>query len=135
MIWIIGAALALAAAVWLLRRNVIVVTVDGPSMQPSYRDGALVLAWRVRGRRLRRGQVVMLAPEHEGPPAGRPGRLWLMKRVAALPGDPVPFLSGAVTPPGSIAVLGDNPEHSYDSRQEGFITLERVRAIVLFTVG
>ncbi len=136
--WVLVAVMA-GAALWWLRGRLVVVSVTGPSMQPSYPDGATVLVRRAKTART--GQVVMIAPEQEGPPSGRPGRLWLMKRVAASAGDTIgaglgPALSaGARVPAGHLVVLGDNASHSVDSRQEGFVALERLRGVVVFRIG
>jgi signal peptidase I len=56
---------------------------------------------------------------------------WLVKRVVAGPGDPVPAEVRAATnttvvPRGAVVLLGDNAEVSYDSRQAGFFPLDRV---------
>lgn len=74
---------------------------------------------------------------------GRRGRIeddwWIIKRVVALGGDPVPAeVVGTVAvspdgrvPVGSIVVLGDNREVSIDSRELGFIPGERVLGVVV----
>jgi signal peptidase I len=56
---------------------------------------------------------------------------WLVKRIAAGPGDPVPtsvraIVKVAVVPDGVVVLLGDNLRVSYDSRQAGFFPRERV---------
>jgi signal peptidase I len=130
--WLVAGVIAVAALlVW---RKLVVVTVDGPSMEPSYPDGAKVLAWRTS--RARTGQVVMVAPEIDEGPA-RVGRLWLMKRLVASGGEIVPaglepaLRPGDPVPPGRLVLLGDNPAQSHDSRQDGFVDASRLRAVVL----
>lgn len=111
--FVAGALAAAAGAVLLLRRRFVAVRVEGPSMEPTLRTGDLVLVRRIPLDRVRRGQVVVVArPAAPGHPR------WLVKRVFAIPGDPVPR-AGRV-PPGSLFVLGDNPDRSYDSRQFGY---------------
>ncbi|GAA1828666.1 hypothetical protein GCM10009682_54580 [Luedemannella flava] len=109
--------------VW-LRRSWMVLDVTGTSMEPTYLSGTRLLA--VRGARVRRGQAVVL--EHQGPDAAqRPpgGSDYLVKRLAALPGDPVPpsvrpMVHVDTVPSGQCVVLGDNPD-STDSRTWGFV--------------
>ncbi|POX48555.1 S26 family signal peptidase [Streptomyces sp. Ru72] len=140
-----------------LGRWLMLVTVRGHSMEPDLRDGAVVLARRTggraggggplagrrsgsAGRRLRVGQVVVLPVQLPdgarvvGPVAEGDG-LWV-KRVAALPGDPVPAgvpgCPGRV-PPGLMAVLGDNAASSTDSRTVGLVPVDVVVAVVLGT--
>ncbi|MFI0790866.1 S26 family signal peptidase [Streptomyces lydicus] len=144
-----AALLPAGAAAALLRHRFIVVTVRGMSMAPSYRDGDRVLVYRTT--RPARGRVLVVEqpparnrwpkpplPRRAGPgKAG--GRHWLIKRVAALPGDPVPQpLLRATAPPrpgpvpqGHLVLLGDNPEHSVDSRHFGFYPSERVLGAVV----
>lgn len=142
-------ALALAAAGWLwhLRRNRVLVSVDGSSMEPTYSDGDRLLLRRTRTASVHKGQIIAVAPEHvtdsDSPqiiPAETvaEGSLWYIKRVAAAPGDPVPTGVGALSdkvgelvPSGSLIILGDNPAESHDSREEGFVDAHRLRGIVI----
>lgn len=119
------AALGLGAlGVAVLRRLLIIVETVGSSMEPTYTSGTRLLV--VRGTEARRGQVVVL--EHQGRDARQrpPGAsAYLVKRVAALPGDPVPpnvraVVHVDVVPPGQCVVLGDNAD-SVDSRVWGFV--------------
>jgi len=104
-----------------LRRSLIVLEIGGSSMEPTFASGARLLA--VRGLGLRRGRVVVLAHRDRERPPG--SSAYLVKRVAAVPGDPVPpavrAVAGAdVVPPGHCVVLGDNAD-SVDSRVWGFV--------------
>ncbi|MFV2209049.1 S26 family signal peptidase [Actinomadura sp. LOL_016] len=133
-----GAAAASAlAALWWARRSLVVVTVSGTSMTPALRDGDRVLVRRRALHRVRRGDVVVLEPPLDGPylpgPPGSGGRFWNVKRVAALPGDPlppdVPGGDGTV-PAGTLAVLGDDPG-SVDSRMRGVFPGDRLLGVVV----
>ncbi|MEV6964525.1 S26 family signal peptidase [Hamadaea sp. NPDC051192] len=127
--------------IWdLLRRRLLIVTVDGHSMLPAYAPGDRLLVRRTPADRVRPGMPVVFRS-----PAGTPelstiadvadssrvrrmlpdDRL-LVKRVVAVAGDPVPARLSiadehARVPPGSLVVLGDNPAVSYDSREFGFL--------------
>ncbi|MFC4118146.1 S26 family signal peptidase [Nonomuraea zeae] len=115
--------LAACLAVWLLRRRLVIVEVQGDSMAPAYTDGDRVLVGR--NTRLRRDDVVVFThPEAGLDPAGRPGRAMLIKRVVAFAGEPVPHSGdpapyGGLIPEGHVYVLGDNPVNSADSRLFG----------------
>jgi signal peptidase I len=144
--FLVGTVAALIAAGWWARRQLVIVDVDGQSMEPTFRDGDRVLVRRIGPGQARVGQVIMLAPPAEpgvfGPGRSRLrtlGRIWVVKRLAAGPGQPVPgglapALTAAapgVVPEAHLVVLGDNPPESHDSRQEGFIPEERVRGVVV----
>lgn len=126
-------AVALAAgavALGWLRRHVIVATVDGPSMEPTFRDGERLLARRRRLSRLKPGDVVVLEP-----PNAFGGSQWVIKRVVALPGDrvpgEVPSSGRSVVPDDALVVFGDNRDRSADSRQHGFYSGRQLFGVVL----
>lgn len=131
-------ALAAAAAVWWgLRRLIVVVTVDGDSMLPTFATGDRLLVRRTRLDRLRRGSVVAVMLPPPAPPGGSPAepRTELMiKRVGALPGDPVPPgvpVTDASVPPRHLVVIGDNPHGSHDSRAVGYVPAEALLGVVI----
>jgi signal peptidase I len=135
-----GLAVAAGGAVWVLRRRYLAVRVHGPSMQPTLRSGQLVLARRTRLDRVRRGQLVVVAfpPDPPGVPPVPDNPRWLIKRAAALPGDPVPaevHASGAVpdatVPAGRLIVLGDNSAASFDSRRAGYFPGDALFGVVV----
>jgi signal peptidase I len=140
------AAVGLGLVLPWCRRSLAVVTVLGPSMAPAFSDGDRVLVRRKSLSRIRRGEVVLVErPGTEtgwfGEPAsaGLAGRHWIIKRAAALPGDPLSpdqiasWAAGAetVVPTDRLVVLGDSPNQSYDSRDFGFVEPERLFGVVL----
>jgi signal peptidase I len=128
-----------------LRQRFAVVTVTGDSMFPALLPGDRVLIWRIRPGRRHRGQVVVAERPGAGgvwakPPRGPVGRReWMIKRLAAVPGDSRPTDSlpataspaGRLVPPGKFVVLGDNPAWSHDSRQFGYVPAERLLGIMV----
>ena len=110
--------------------------------------GDRVLVRRLPADRVRAGQVVVVerplwrdSAWHWPAPQGRvTGRKWMIKRTAAVPGEPVPdVLDGVVrestVPAGALVVLGDNSAESTDSREMGFIPAGRVLGIALRGMG
>jgi signal peptidase I len=138
----LAALASLLAAASALRR-LVVVTVTGDSMMPALAPGDRVLVCRVRLGNLRRGQMVVAErPDANGAwaklPRGQVGsRRWLVKRVAALPGDPWPVgrskadVARPLVPPHRFAILGDNEAWSVDSRTFGCIPGDRLLGIVV----
>jgi signal peptidase I len=128
-----GITLAVAAAGWALtcwtRRNLRVFRVAGASMLPSYRHGDMLVVRRVPPRVIRPGDVVVLDNgEHDEPHPS--ATYWIIKRVAAIPGDVVspgilPAGQDATVPPGQLVLLGDNPAQSTDSRHNGYFPASR----------
>ena len=131
----------LTAGVVLLRRALLVTTVDGFSMEPTLRSGDRLLVRRTRHPRV--GQVVVFRyPDFlkAKAPADKRSGLYLVKRVVAGPGDQLPpdwgwpdlrDIGGQTVPPGSYVVLGDNREASFDSRIEGYVTRERLVGVMI----
>ncbi|MEY9933060.1 signal peptidase I [Catenulispora sp. GP43] len=134
-----AALAALAIAALAKARRHVVVTVEGTSMAPTYRPGDRLLVRRCGLDGVERGQaVVVLRPDlvtgwkvadrAGGMPGDSP---WFVKRVTALPGDPIP--DGSV-PPDHLYLLGDNPA-SEDSRRWGCCPGERVVGVVVRELG
>lgn len=125
MIWLAAAIALLGVAGWAGTRLRIAV-VTGPSMAPTFRDHDRVLVRRTRASALRRGDVALVAMS-TGPQTS-----WILKRVAALPGDAVPAgLAGPRVPPGMLVLLGDNPPESIDSRDFGYVPASRLFGVAI----
>ena len=121
--------------------------VTGQSMEPTLKQGQIVLFVRFPGE-YHRGDVVM---------AQMPSGEYYVKRIAALPGDvvaleagtllvngqPLPQSAGQILPqegivtypyqvePGKYFLLGDNSAHSTDSRSFGALPGSSLRGRLL----
>jgi signal peptidase I len=132
--WVILVVTCAIAALLLvllrLRATYSVICVDGHSMAPVLNDGDRLLVRRAAAAGLRRGQIaVVRSPDSIG-------GTFLVKRIAALPGDPVPpsvaaVVAGARIPAGDVVLLSDNSEDSFDSRDHGCFPLADVHAVAL----
>ncbi|MFE3456596.1 S26 family signal peptidase [Nocardiopsis aegyptia] len=132
-------AVAGGTGLWSLRRTWLVVDVIGESMAPTFLDGDRVLVRRGGAEALRVGDVIVFGGPLHGdddrpPEAGRTAMV--VKRVAALPGDPVPdtvpMSDGRSTvPSASLVLLGDNADRSIDSRVWGPVRLDGVLGVVV----
>jgi signal peptidase I len=135
------AALVAGGGAWLLRlrRTWLVVDVIGESMAPTFVGGDRVLVRLDRTGGLCVGDVVVYGRSPHGddrPPTEPDGPAMVVKRVAALPGDPMPDTvdagdGGTTVPPGRLVLLGDNADWSVDSRMWGPVHLEGVRGVVV----
>lgn len=120
---VVTGLLVAAGAIFAARRILVLVNVTGASMEPTLCDGDRILVRRQGAGGLRRGRIVVLmAPEAaQGREWQCPG--WHVKRVVALPGDPLPADVPAtddtgLVPRDSVVVFGDNP-FGGDSRNWG----------------
>ena len=129
----LGGLLIAGVAGGLARRVLFVVRIDGESMEPTFRPDDVVLALRSRASPvIRRGDVVVcrLPAELQGPTG------YLVKRVTAVAGDPVPR-SEPVEPggprllaAGRIYLQGDGAR-SYDSTTFGDLPVDAVHGRVI----
>ncbi|MGI5130299.1 signal peptidase I [Pseudonocardia sp. CA-107938] len=119
--WKAGALVVAGAVVLAARRTLVVVNVSGTSMEPTLRNGDRILVRRRRPEQVRRGEITVLAaPEAATAPEWQCAT-WHVKRVVALPGDPVPAgvpVPADRVPAGSVVALGDN-DVGGDSRTWG----------------
>jgi signal peptidase I len=128
-----GLAVVVLVAVGVLRARLVRVTVHGDSMAPTLHHGDRVLVRRTRLDALRRGDLVVFRRPREPTPS------WMVKRVLAAPGDPLPRTEmpnlwsyrEAVVPADRLVVVGDNSSVSYDSRQFGLVHGGTVLGVVI----
>ncbi|MEV4412265.1 S26 family signal peptidase [Catellatospora sp. NPDC049609] len=111
-----------------VRRRLLIVTVVGDSMTPSFTDGDVLLA--VCRRRAAVGDVVVF----RNPLRAHGGLDSLVKRLVAVAGDPVPpdirpAAGCDIVPVGKAVVRGDNAD-SIDSRKLGLIAVSDIHAVV-----
>ncbi|TDC57498.1 S26 family signal peptidase [Actinomadura sp. KC345] len=128
----LGVLAVVSALVLLLRRGLLVSRVRGGSMLPAYRDGDVLLAVRRSlFRRLRAGDVVVCrVPEGFHVPGGGDDPL-LVKRVAAVGGEPHPAADEGRVRDGMVHVVGDSADHSLDSNVFGALPEALVVGVVL----
>ena len=107
--WAFG--LGALAALALLAKRIDRVTVAGDSMRPTLEAGDRLLVWR--SRRLQPGSLVVV-------PDPRLAERALVKRVAG------------ISPDGTVALRGDNPTASTDSRAFGVVPRASVQGRVIY---
>ncbi|HEX5595849.1 MAG TPA: S26 family signal peptidase [Micromonosporaceae bacterium] len=133
---LIGAGVA--ALVALLRHRFLLATVTGYSMTPTLHPGDRLLVRRASLSHLRVGDLVVITPDVRIAGPRRRGTGYVIKRLAAVPGDPAPeYLPsphGTHVPPGWMAILGDNPDASRDSRDYGLVAQERLVGVVVRSI-
>jgi signal peptidase I len=130
-------AAAVGGLMLVLRRRFVVVGVEGRSMAPALLPGDRVLVRRVGVARVAPGQIVVVAMTADRAPDDPP---WLIKRVVAVPGDPVPVdrvprLAPGRVPDHRLVLLSDNPDAAYDSRRVGYFDAEDLLGVMVRRVG
>lgn len=96
------------------------------SMEPTLKKDSLILASRIYGE-LQVGDIIVFT--HDGQ--------YLIKRIAAIGGDSIEHQGETlVVPEESFYVLGDNVNHSHDSRywEEPFVSRKDVKAKLLLPI-
>ncbi|NUS17219.1 MAG: hypothetical protein HOY69_38460 [Streptomyces sp.] len=143
LVWTAGSVVPAGTVLALLRRMFAVVVVVGPSMEPAFHAGDRLLVRRAGLSRVRVGDVVVVRTPRWlrfGPSPLPPGGAWMVKRAAALPGDPLPASVAGTVPrervaPGTVVVLGDNTAASVDSRHCGPVPGDGLLGVVLRRIG
>lgn len=144
--WIVFIVVVIAAV--LLRLFVVeFVNISGESMSPTLENGQLIIINKV-DYTPSRGDIVVF---------DSPNGLELVKRIIGLPGETIEIADGIVyingektdddyqfptseslpettIPKGTIYVLGDNRNHSSDSRVFGAIELDEIRGKMMLTI-
>lgn len=120
------------------------VTVEGSSMEPTFQHGDCVAVRRTPPFKASSGDVVVVERPYSGKPWGRPsvqigdGHQWIIKRVRAISGEPVPEgipVADLIVPAGQLILLGDNVNYSHDSRVMGYYPTERLLGGVVRRIG
>lgn len=144
--WIIFASVVITAV--LLRLFVFeFVNISGKSMCPTLNNGQVIIIYKADNTPSRGDIVVFDSPDG----------IELVKRVIGLPGETIKIAGGIVyingekideqyqyptsesltettIPKGSIFVLGDNRNHSSDSRVFGAISIDEIRGKMVFSI-
>ena len=117
----LSSTLAMLACLWSV--GPCRVSVKGLSMAPTLLPGDHLLVRPARS--LRRGDLVVVKdPDAQG--------RWVVKRVAALPGQHVTVDGRRLQAGSGLVVLGDNAERSTDSRHYGAVPLDAVHGRVWY---
>jgi signal peptidase I len=127
-IWMLGYVLISSAVYDYVRHHYIeAFKIPSASMEPAVMKGDRVLADKTAYQRIapKKGDIVIFVFIDD-----RSKRY--IKRIEALPGDTITLADHTrlTVPHGSVYVLGDNKEHSSDSRSFGFVPLRDVIAKV-----
>jgi signal peptidase I len=127
-VWMLGYVLISSAVYDYVKHNFIeAFSIPSVSMEPAVMKGDRVLADKTAYHRMgpKKGDIIIFVFMDD-----RSKRY--IKRIEALPGDTIILADGTrqTVPHGSIYVLGDNREHSSDSREFGFVPLSDIIAKV-----
>ena len=137
-LWLLGSFVFMGAVYSYTKNNVVAAyKIPAASMEPAVLKGDRVLAdktaYTLTRMSPKKGDVVIFEYPDDRSKV-------FMKRIAALPGSGITLPDGKkeMVPHGMVYVLGDNPGHSVDSRQFGFVPLSDVVSKVrqvYFSIG
>ena len=122
LIWLLPVIVGLMIIV-LFQTVFLLGYVPSASMEPTLREGSMILGTRIYGE-LNNGDIVVF--KHNGE--------LFVKRIAAGPGEEINVEGKTYhVPPNAYFVLGDNSENSYDSRywEYPYISEENIIAKVI----
>lgn len=121
--WLILPVIVFGLTFCLFRFVLIIGYVPSASMEPTLKEKSYILGVRIYGD-LEVGDIIIF--EHNG--------TTMVKRIAAVSGETI-YVDGKtyIVPEGSLFMLGDNTENSFDSRywDEPFVNENQVIAKVL----
>ena len=143
-IWVVFTVLFFSVAV---SRIILVTKVEGHSMEPTLHDGQYIVACRLAD--IQRGDVVLYDPLGTQFEKINGISDYIVKRVIATSGDSVKIWAGDVyvndsflcekyciglsgympeitVPEGQVFLMGDNREHSTDSRAVGTVRTQNI---------
>lgn len=121
--WLLLPALVFGLTFCLFRFVFIIGYVPSASMEPTLKEKSYILGVRIYGD-LEVGDIIIF--EHNG--------TTMVKRIAAVGGETIDVEGKTyIVPEGSLFLLGDNTENSFDSRywDEPFVRESQVIAKVL----
>jgi signal peptidase I len=133
-VWMLGAFMMSAANNYIKANSVQAFKIPSLSMEPAIMQGDMIFVDRTFYRRAQPevGDIVVFVyPDDRSK--------MFIKRIAGLPGNEVNFNEQQqIVPHGSVFVLGDNEQHSKDSRELGFVPLRDIigkTMVVYFSSG
>lgn len=121
--WLLLPVLVFGLTFCLFRFVFIIGYVPSASMEPTLKEKSYILGFRIYGD-LEVGDIIIF--EHNG--------TTMVKRIAAVGGETIEVNGKTyIVPEGSLFMLGDNTENSFDSRywEEPFVCESQVIAKVL----
>ena len=123
-----GVALAITLLLLLNTFVISISKVDGSSMYPTLNDGDVLIVCKICStlKHPRLDQIIIIQSKNDD-------ALTFVKRIEGVPGETVSTPTGNITlNKNQYYALGDNRDHSIDSRTYGPIDTSQVLGVVLF---